>query len=98
MQHEKKIQRFKWLICIVLDEPTASIDPVEESAIYRRFTELSKGKTAVIITHRLGSARFADRIIVMNKGTIVEDGTHDELMKLDGYYKKMWTAQSEFYV
>jgi ATP-binding cassette subfamily B protein len=50
---------------IVLDEPTAAIDPLEETRLYRQFSELSRGKTAVIVTHRLGSARIADRIIVM---------------------------------
>ena len=55
---------------IVLDEPTAAIDPLEETRIYRQFVEMTRNKTAVIVTHRLGSARIADRIVVLDKGKI----------------------------
>lgn len=82
---------------IVLDEPTASIDPLEESRVYRQFAELSKGKTAIIITHRIGSARLADRIVVMGKGTIAGIGTHEELLKDNETYRAMFEAQAQWY-
>ncbi len=82
---------------IVLDEPTAAIDPLEEADIYRKFTEISKDKTAFIVTHRLGSAKIADRIIVMDGGRIVETGTHEELMELGGRYREMYDAQAKWY-
>lgn len=83
---------------IVLDEPTAAIDPVEESAVYEKFLQMVKGKTAVIVTHRLASARLADRILVMEKGRIAETGTHEELLAAGGLYSRMWKAQAENYV
>jgi len=82
---------------IVLDEPTAAIDPFEETKIYNRFAEISKNKTAVIVTHRLGSVRLADRIIVLKKGKIEETGTHEELLAANGEYKKMYIAQQKWY-
>jgi ATP-binding cassette subfamily B protein len=82
---------------IVLDEPTASIDPLEESRVYHQFAELSKGKTAIIITHRIGSARLADRIVVMGAGTIAGVGTHEELLRENGTYRGMFQAQAQWY-
>lgn len=82
---------------IVLDEPTASIDPLEESAIYQKFAEMSRGKTAVIITHRLGSARIADRILVLDHGELVESGTHTELLAAKGQYSRLYEAQAKWY-
>jgi ATP-binding cassette subfamily B protein len=82
---------------IILDEPTAAIDPVEETQIYRKFAELSKDKTAVIVTHRLGSAKIADRIIVMDGGEIIGIGTHEELMAEDGLYRRMYESQAKWY-
>jgi len=82
---------------IVLDEPTAAIDPLEEARLYGQFKRLSEGKCAIIITHRLGSAKLADRIVVMEKGEIVGEGTHDELIARPGKYADMWEAQAEWY-
>ncbi|MCL1842815.1 MAG: ABC transporter ATP-binding protein/permease [Defluviitaleaceae bacterium] len=82
---------------IVLDEPTAAIDPIEESRIYEKFIEISKDKTAVIVTHRLGSTKIADRIIVVENGKITAAGRHDELMATDGTYAKMFNAQAKWY-
>lgn len=82
---------------IVLDEPTAAIDPIEESAIYKKFIEAAKNKTAVIVTHRMGSAKIAERIIVMKDGEIVQSGSHDELMQTGGIYADMYTAQAGWY-
>jgi len=82
---------------IVLDEPTAAIDPLEEARLYGQFKRLAEGKCAIIITHRLGSAKLADRIVVMEKGEIVGEGTHDELIARPGKYADMWEAQAGWY-
>lgn len=82
---------------IVLDEPTAAIDPIEETKIYNQFTELSKDNTAVIVTHRLGSVKFADRIVVMKEGKIVGIGSHENLLSSCPYYEEMWNSQAQYY-
>ncbi|MCL2050929.1 MAG: ABC transporter ATP-binding protein/permease [Lachnospiraceae bacterium] len=82
---------------IVLDEPTASIDPIEETRVFTQFKNLAKNKCAIIVTHRLGSAKFADRIIVMDSGKITDIGTHDELMGRMGLYADMWAKQAKWY-
>lgn len=82
---------------IILDEPTASIDPLEESKLYQQFGEIVKNKSAIIVTHRLGSVKFADRIIVIEKGKIIESGTHDQLIEKRGKYYSMWKLQSKWY-
>ena len=84
---------------IVLDEPTAAIRPGGRKQLcMRNFLQMVKGKTAVIVTHRLASARLADRILVMEKGRIAEAGTHEELLAAGGLYSRMWKAQAENYV
>jgi len=82
---------------IVLDEPTAAIDPIEETRVYTQFQKLAEEKCAVIVTHRLGSAKLAHRIVVMDNGEIVDTGTHDELLSRKGKYADMWKAQSIWY-
>ena len=82
---------------ILLDEPTASIDPLEEQAVYQRFMKIAAGRTAIIVTHRLASARLADRILVLDGGRIVEDGTHEHLLARRGLYHRMFTAQAAWY-
>lgn len=83
---------------VVLDEPTAALDPRAEFDLYRRFDSLVSGKTAVYISHRLSSARFCDRIAVFDGGRIVEAGTHRDLMQRRGKYAELFTLQAQFYV
>lgn len=84
---------------IVLDEPTATLDPLSEYEIYAKFDELTGTKTAVYISHRLSSCRFCNDIIVFEKGTIVERGNHQELMgRENSLYSRLWNAQAQYYV
>lgn len=84
---------------VILDEPTAALDPVAEYEIYCRFNELVGGKTAVYISHRLSSCKFCDRIAVFSEGTIKELGTHSELVhKRGGIYAEMFGAQAQYYI
>ena len=85
-----------WLV--VLDEPTAALDPLAEQAIYERFIERSAGRTSMIISHRLSSVRTCDRILVLDNGTIVEDGDHETLLAKDGLYAQFFKAQAQWYV
>ena len=82
---------------VVLDEPTAALDPYAEAEIYTRFHELVAANTAVYISHRLSSCRFCDRIAVFRNGAIVELGTHDELLAKGGHYAELFTAQAQYY-
>lgn len=81
----------------LLDEPTAAIDPIQERALYKLFMALEKGKTSLIITHRLGAAVVADEILVLKNGHFVECGTHEALIHHGGYYSKMYDAQKGWY-
>ncbi len=83
---------------VILDEPTAALDPLAESEIYEKFNLLVEGKLALFISHRLSSCRFCDRILVMQDGGIVQDGSHEELAASDGLYQQMWNAQKQYYV
>ena len=84
---------------VILDEPTAALDPVAEYDIYRQFNSLVGGKTAIYISHRLSSCKFCDKIAVFAEDTIKEYGTHDELVDLpDGIYAQMFSAQAQYYV
>jgi ATP-binding cassette subfamily B protein len=82
---------------IVLDEPTAAIDPIEEANVFDLFKKLSIEKTCIFVTHRLGSTKIADRIIVMDKGEIVEYGSHQELMENKGKYYHLMESQAKWY-
>jgi ABC-type multidrug transport system fused ATPase/permease subunit len=83
---------------VVLDEPTAALDPIAEYEIYSRFDNLIGRKTAIYISHRLSSCRFCDIIAVFHEGKIIEYGSHAELAVLDGRYSEMWNAQAQYYV
>lgn len=82
---------------LLLDEPTSALDPMVEKAIYEKYHTLSKGKTAVFISHRLASTKFCDRILFFENGEIQEDGTHEELMEKQGRYAEMFSIQSQYY-
>lgn len=82
---------------IVLDEPTAAIDPIEETKLYRQFADIAKNNTAIIVTHRLGSIKFVNRIIVMKEGRVVEIGSHEELIARQGEYARMFHSQQKWY-
>lgn len=82
---------------LILDEPAAMLDPIAEYKQFREIQGQIAGQTAILISHRIGFARLADRILVMDAGKIVEDGTHEELMEKNGVYRKMFDAQKEWY-
>ncbi|MBQ3149953.1 MAG: ABC transporter ATP-binding protein [Clostridia bacterium] len=83
---------------VILDEPTAALDPIAESEIYSRFNDIVRNKTAVYISHRLSSCRFCSRIAVFDNGTIIQEGTHDELLAdQNGKYHILWNAQAQYY-
>ncbi len=82
---------------VVLDEPTAALDPRAEVAVYRQFRQAAAGRCAVFISHRLGSARLADRIVVLRSGQVVEAGDHEALLARDGEYARMYRLQAHWY-
>lgn len=83
---------------VILDEPTAALDPVAESDIYTRFNEMVGDKTAVFISHRLSSCKFCDEIAVFHEGSVIQKGTHDELVSDEsGKYYELWNAQAQYY-
>lgn len=82
---------------LVLDEPTAALDPLAELALFERFAELAEGKTALLISHRLGMARLADKVLVLSNGRLVEEGTHEELLRLGGEYADLFESQARWY-
>ncbi|MFC4424719.1 ABC transporter ATP-binding protein [Deinococcus navajonensis] len=82
---------------LILDEPTAALDPRSETEVFSAFAALSHGRTTLLITHRLGSVLMADRILVMKRGRLIEDGTHLELLARGGEYAELWTLQARQY-
>jgi ATP-binding cassette subfamily B protein len=84
---------------IVMDEPTAALDPVAEYEVYSKFNEIIGDKTAIFISHRLSSCRFCDEIAVFDLGSVVQKGSHDALLKEEnGIYSKLWYAQAQYYL
>jgi ATP-binding cassette subfamily B protein len=82
----------------ILDEPTASLDPVAESRMYEQFERISRGYTTIFISHRLASAKMADEIFVLENGAVSERGNHDELMARNGLYTEMFESQRSWYL
>lgn len=82
---------------LLLDEPTSALDPIAEQEMYLNYAKFSKGKSSIFISHRLSSTRFCDRILLIEDGQIAEEGTHIELMKLDGKYAELFKIQSSYY-
>lgn len=83
---------------IILDEPTSALDPLQENEILEEFLRLAKGRTTIIISHRVGLCRYVDRIAVMREGSLTECGSHEELMAAGGEYAKLYHAQSRWYL
>lgn len=83
---------------LILDEPTASLDPVAENELYANFIEMMKNRSCILISHRLAVARYVDRIFVLQKGELIEEGDHESLMRKNGAYASMYHAQSHWYL
>jgi ABC-type multidrug transport system fused ATPase/permease subunit len=82
---------------MILDEPTAALDPLAEAELYRNFAKIVAGRTTLFVSHRLGVSKIVDRILVFQDGRIAEDGSHEELMRKNGLYAKMYHAQAQWY-
>ncbi len=82
---------------IILDEPTAALDPIAEMEIYQKFNDIVGDKTAIYISHRLSSCRFCDEILVFHEGNVVQKGSHEELVGAQGKYHELWHAQAQYY-
>lgn len=82
---------------IVLDEPTSNLDPFAEAEIFKKYIDMMKGKTVIMVTHRISIASLANRVVVFKDGEIVEDGTHDELLQKNGEYSRLYSTQAKWY-
>jgi ATP-binding cassette subfamily B protein len=82
---------------LVLDEPTAAMDAAAEAQVFEQFRELTRGRMAILISHRFSTVRMADRILVIDGGQIVEQGSHEELMRGDGQYARLFSLQARGY-
>ena len=83
---------------IILDEPTAALDPIAEAEIYSKFDQITGHKTAIYISHRLSSCKFCDEIAVFHQGRVIQQGTHESLVnERNGKYYELWNAQAQYY-
>lgn len=82
---------------MILDEPTAALDPISENHLYMNYNTLMREKTTIFISHRLASTRFCNRILLIDNGTICEEGTHESLLAAKGKYYSMYEAQAKYY-
>ena len=82
---------------LLFDEPTSKLDPKSEMKVFESFNEVSKGKTAIFVSHRMSACKFADRIILFEKGKISAIGTHEEMIKGSERYREMWEAQAKYF-
>lgn len=82
---------------LLFDEPTSKLDPKSEMKVFESFNEVSKGKTAIFVSHRMSACKFADRIILFEKGKISAIGTHEEMIRGSERYREMWMAQAKYY-
>ncbi len=82
---------------LILDEPTAALDPIAENELYLQYRDMTQERTSIFISHRFASTRFCDRIILMERGTIVEEGSHEQLMEKNGRYAELFNVQSQYY-
>ena len=83
---------------VIMDEPTAALDPLAEAEIYENFNELVHGMTSIFISHRMSSCKFCDEIIVLEDGMITQKGNHQDLLRQDGLYSQLWNAQAQYYI
>lgn len=81
----------------ILYEPTAALDPLAESEIYGNFSDLVKDKTALFISHRMSASKFCDRVLVLDNGTIIGSGSHEELIESNSLYSSLYKAQAKYY-
>jgi len=81
----------------ILDEPTSALDPISESNMYENFGKMNKGKTTVFISHRLGATKISDKIFVIEQGSVIQQGSHEELMEQGGMYAEMYESQRSWY-
>ena len=82
---------------IILDEPTAALDPIAESEMYNKYHDMTRDRSSIYISHRLASTRFCDRILFIENGILAEEGTHDTLLSHGGRYAELFNVQSEYY-
>lgn len=83
---------------MILDEPTAALDPMAEAEIYSKFDEIAGDRTSVYISHRLSSCKFCDEILVFHHGTVIQQGSHEQLVTdQQGKYYELWNAQAQYY-